>query len=89
MNEGIPLRFFIVTFLWSWLIWMPLVLAGFGVLNIDKNLLSVITYPIIIVGAFGPAAGAIYSIKTLEGNKAVKLFLKSFQIGRASCRDRV
>jgi uncharacterized protein len=78
MNEGIPLRFFIVTFLWSWLIWMPLVLAGFGVLNIDKNLLSVITYPIIIVGAFGPAAGAIYSIKTLEGNKAVKLFLKSF-----------
>jgi uncharacterized protein len=78
MKDRIPLRFFVVTFLWSWLIWMPLVLAGFGVLNISEDLVSVITMPIIILGAFGPAVGAIYSIRTLEGNKEVKLFLKSF-----------
>ncbi|MGY6562151.1 MAG: CPBP family intramembrane glutamic endopeptidase [Luteibaculaceae bacterium] len=78
MNEGIPLRFFVVTFLWSWLIWMPFVLNGIGALNISENLMSVIAMPFIIIGAFGPAVGAIYSVMTLKGSKEVKLFLKSF-----------
>lgn len=78
MTERIPLRFFWVTFLWSWLIWTPLVLASWGILDISKDLLSVITMPIIIIGAFGPAVGAIYSISTLKGRKEVKIFLKSF-----------
>ena len=34
MNERLPLRFFVISFLWSWLIWLPLVLAGLGVLRL-------------------------------------------------------
>ncbi|WP_240510803.1 type II CAAX endopeptidase family protein [Algoriphagus antarcticus] len=32
----------------------------------------------IILGAFGPAMGALFSIRTLQGKSAVKPFLKSF-----------
>jgi len=78
MNQRVPLRFFVVTFLWSWLLWMPLVLAGFGVLDISEHRQSMITMPLIILGAFGPAVGAIYSIKTLEGSEKVQGFLQSF-----------
>lgn len=76
--ESIPLRFFVVTFLWSWLMWLPLVLAGLSVLHISEKLLPVIGFPLIVIGAFGPAVGAVYSINTLRGRKEVKLFLKSF-----------
>lgn len=77
IKESFPFRFFIVTFLWSWIIWLPFVLSGLGVFKISENL-SFLTMPVIILGAFGPAAGAIYSIKTLKGGKEVKPFLKSF-----------
>ena len=77
-KERIPLRFFVVTFLWSWIIWMPLVLSGLGVLPLSENLLPIIGFPLIILGAFGPAVGAVYSIITLKGRKEVKIFLKSF-----------
>lgn len=28
MTARVPLRFFVVTFAWSWILWAPLVLAG-------------------------------------------------------------
>jgi uncharacterized protein len=74
MNEKIPLRFFVITFLWSWLIWMPFVLMGIGVLSINDNIMM----PVRILGAFGPAVGAIYSIMTLKGRRENKIFLTSF-----------
>ena len=37
--ERFPYRFFVVTFAWSWLIWLPLVLAGAGIIPIGKDLL--------------------------------------------------
>ena len=30
-DKRFPYRFFVVTFAWSWLIWLPLVLAGAGI----------------------------------------------------------
>ncbi|TVQ04332.1 MAG: CPBP family intramembrane metalloprotease [Balneolaceae bacterium] len=78
MNNKIPLRFFAITFLWSWLIWLPFVLVGFGILNISKDLILSLSLPAVILGAFGPAIGAIYAVKTLEGSSKVKPFLKSF-----------
>ena len=78
MNEKIPLRFFTITFLWSWIMWLPFVLSGVGILNINENLRSIITMPIVIIGAFGPAVGAIYSIRMLKGKNDLKKFLKSF-----------
>jgi len=78
MNLRFPVRFFVVTFLWSWLIWLPLFLAGLGVYHLSESISSIITIPMVVLGAFGPAVGACYSIKTLKGKGAVGKFLKSF-----------
>ena len=55
--KSFPYRFFVVTFAWSWLIWLPLVLAGAGIIPLGRDLLSAVTVPWIAVGVFGPAAG--------------------------------
>jgi membrane protease YdiL (CAAX protease family) len=77
-KEKFPLRFFIVTFLWSWLIWLPIVLAAFKIIPINKELLTSITIPVTIIAAFGPAVGAFVSLRTLKGKGAISTFLKSF-----------
>jgi len=77
-NKSIPMRFFVVTFLWSWLLWLPFVLAGFGIWDWDENLRSSLRMPAILLGAFGPGIAAVYSISTLQGSSAVKPFLKTF-----------
>src|SRR5665647_609760 len=71
-EEGrFPYRFFVVTFAWSWLIWLPLVLAGAGVFPLGKGLLAGLTVPWIFLGAFGPAEGAFYCLRTSLGKGAV------------------
>lgn len=70
-KTNFPYRFFVVTFIWSWLLWTPLVLAGAGILSIPPAASS----PISMLGAFGPAAGAFFSIRTLEGKDALRQFL--------------
>jgi hypothetical protein len=44
-----PYQFFVVTFVWSWLIWLPLVLASAGILPLGKDLLSALSTPATIV----------------------------------------
>jgi membrane protease YdiL (CAAX protease family) len=78
-NGRFPYRFFVVTFAWSWLIWLPLVLAGAGVIPLGKDLLRAVTVPSIALGAFGPAAGACYSLRTLRGNGAVREYLRGLR----------
>lgn len=73
-----PFRFFIVTFLWSWLIWLPLVLAGFKIIPIGQELLTAITIPVSILASFGPAVGAFVSLRTLQGKGSIGTYLKSF-----------
>jgi len=67
-----PYRFFVVTFIWSWLCWVPLVFAGAGILPIPQEVIK----PVSILGAFGPAAGAFFSIRTLEGKTALRQYLR-------------
>jgi membrane protease YdiL (CAAX protease family) len=74
-----PYRFFVVTFAWSWLIWLPLVLAGAGILPLGKDLLSALTVPWIALGVFGPAAGAFYCLRTLRGKGAVREYLRGLR----------
>jgi uncharacterized protein len=74
----VPLRFFVVTFLWSWTIWTPLVLAGLGFFPMDGDLLTRLALPAAMLGAFGPAVGACFAIWTLEGRTAVGAFLRRF-----------
>lgn len=78
MTTHLPLRFFAITFLWSWLIWSPLVLAGLGFLRLDEGPWSILVMPAAYLGAFGPAVGACYSVWTLRGRTGLIDFLKSF-----------
>ena len=79
-----PYQFFVVAFGWSWLIWLPLVLAGAGFLPLGQDLLSALTPPVTIVAMFGPAAGTFYCLKTLHGKDAVRHYLRGlldFRLG--------
>lgn len=78
MNGRVPLRFFIFTFLWSWIVWSPLALAGLGIFPLNEDLRSLMTMPALILGAFGPAVGACLSVWTLEGRAALVSFLRRF-----------
>jgi uncharacterized protein len=66
----------VVTFVWSWLVWLPLVLASAGILPLGKNLLSALIPPVTIVAMFGPAAGTFYCLKTLHGKDAIRQYLR-------------
>jgi uncharacterized protein len=79
-----PYQFFLVTFVWSWLIWLPLVLASAGILPLDKDLLSVLVTPVTMLGVFGPAVGAFYCLRTLHRKDAVRKYLRGlldFRLG--------
>ncbi len=78
MKEKIPIRFFVVAFTWSWLLWLPLVLAGHNIIPISKELLTSITFPVSILAAFGPAVGALVSLRTLNGKGSIANYLRSF-----------
>lgn len=78
VKKVFPFRFFVVTFLWSWLIWLPLVLAGNDIIPIHKDVLQAISTPVSVLAAFGPAAGALVSLHTLQGKGAVRKYLKTF-----------
>lgn len=75
-DDRFPYRFFVITFAWSWLIWLPLVLAGAGIIPIGQNLLGAVTVPWIVAGVFGPAMGALYSLRTLRGKDVVREYLR-------------
>ncbi len=79
-----PYQFFVVAFVWSWLIWLPLVLASAGILPLGKDLLSALTPPVTIVAMFGPAAGTFYCLRTLHGKDAMRRYLRGlldFRLG--------
>jgi hypothetical protein len=48
-------QFFIITFIFSWLFWLPGVLAYFGVIDAPAGLLKVLE----VAGAIGPAVVAL------------------------------
>ena len=80
MNNAIrfPIRFFIATFVWSWLLWIPLALCGQGVIAVSPKLLSGMTMPVAILGAFGPLAGALFSLRKEQGKGSAIQYLRSF-----------
>lgn len=71
-----PYRFFVVTFIWSWLLWLPLVLACVGVLPLGTDFATKMSTPITLLAAFGPAIGALYSLRTLNGRGAASRHLR-------------
>lgn len=69
-----PIKFFILTFLYSWGIWLPSILVGLGVeLGIDAKAYTSITIPI---GAFAPLFAAITLIVRQHGWKEAWVFIR-------------
>ena len=83
---GIPIRFFIITFAWSWTLWLSCVLCGLGIIPLSQETLARISTPAIAIGAFGPAVGALCSLRTTKGKGAIRTFLKSFVTLAFGCK---
>ena len=80
MNKNIkfPVRFFLVTFMFSWVLWTPLVLCSLTIIPISEKLLSAVRVPVIMIGAFGPLAGALFDLHHREGKGSAKKYLEGF-----------
>ena len=69
-----PWKFFLLTFAYSWLIWIPSVLNGVGVeLPFDVAGYSTV---VVIIGAFAPLLAALTLIGRAGGRKGIRAFLK-------------
>ena len=83
-----PYRFFVVTFLWSWTDWLPLVLAGFHLIPVAPEFLARASMPALVLAAFGPGIGALYSLWTLGNGRMVRNYLRGvfdLRIGWSAC----
>ncbi|MBT3322384.1 MAG: CPBP family intramembrane metalloprotease [Anaerolineae bacterium] len=69
-----PWKFFLLTFAYSWTIWIPSVLDGIGIeLPFDVTGYSMI---VVIIGAFAPMLAAITLVAREAGWQGVKSFLR-------------
>jgi membrane protease YdiL (CAAX protease family) len=80
MNNKVrfPFRFFFITFIWSWIIWTPLVLGSLKIIPVSASLLSILTLPVIMLGVFGPLAGALLVLHKEKGKGSSGKYLHTF-----------
>jgi uncharacterized protein len=80
MNDNVrfPFRFFFITFIWSWIIWTPLILASLKIIPVSDELLSILAIPVIMIGVFGPLIGALFVLHQEKGKGSSKNYLRSF-----------
>lgn len=76
--DPFPIRFFIVTFFWSWIIWLPLLLDSLQIVSFPAGLLSAATIPILMLGVFGPLAGALTALRYFNGKGSAGKYVRSF-----------
>lgn len=62
--------FFVIAFVWSWLFWLPGVLASTGALALPGPLLFVLGW----LGPFGPAVAAFSLTRARQGTAGVRQF---------------
>jgi|SRR5688572_10048481 len=77
-NVHFPLHFFLMTFIWSWILWTPLVLGSLNIIPVADNLISILTFPLIFLGAFGPLVGALFVVHQEKGKGSLRKYLQSF-----------
>lgn len=75
-NEKFPYRYFVVTFLWTWIFWLPLALLSLGIFTLGADFLKNILAALTFLGGAGPAIGAFYSLRTLSGKGSIANYLK-------------
>jgi len=76
-----PWKFFLLTFAYSWIIWIPSVLDGIG-LELPFNVAGY-SMVVVIIGAFAPLLAAFTLVARNEGREGVKSFFRKaldFQI---------
>ena len=78
MENKIPVRFFVVTFIFSWLLWTVAIILSRGNSQDVIYTSSGIVMPLMFFGAFGPAVGAFVSLRSIEGKGAIKKYCKKF-----------
>ena len=66
-------QFLILTFAFSWLIWLPGVLTTFGIISVPSGLVKLLE----LVGATGPAVAALYLTGRYTGKPGLKQMLIS------------
>lgn len=77
--------FFLLTFIYSWSLWLPFVLNGLGVIEHSDTLDSLRT-PAVLLGAFAPLLAAVTMIAYKNGwTELGKYILKVFDM-RAKVR---
>jgi len=64
--------------MWSWIIWSPLILASLKIIPVSEKILSVLTIPVIMIGVYGPLAGALFTLHNENGRGSAKIYLRSF-----------
>jgi len=64
--------FVILACVWSWVFWAPRVLVTFGVLVLSPAFDALLA----VVGAFGPAAAALYTVRRANGAGSIGQFLR-------------
>lgn len=77
-NVNFPTRFFLVTFILSWVLWAPLVLVSLMEIPVTDKLWPIIRFTGIMLGAFGPLAGALFDLRRTKGKGYVRKYLNSF-----------
>jgi uncharacterized protein len=79
MENKIPVRFFAITFLWTWFFWIiPLVFNGIGIFSTSNDFQPYFLTLFRGIGIFGPVIGALISLYTITGKESVINHLKSF-----------
>jgi len=78
MYKKISIRFFIITFSWTWLFFTPLVFIGLDYLQEYRNTIVKFKDILMAIALFGPAIGAIISLYTLDGKNELKKYILSF-----------
>lgn len=64
-----------ITFVWTWLCWLPYVLPRWGILE-DSSFFVNLTTPIKVIGASGPLVSALILLYADGGIQAIKEFFK-------------
>ncbi len=66
-----PWKYFVITFAFSWIIWLPGVLAARGLFELPVPELVLVG-----IGAFGPFVSAFYMTRRNQGKEGVKTLIK-------------
>jgi len=68
--------FFAITFCFSWLLWLPFVLDGIGIIQLPVSVTSIMTLSVML-GAFGPMVAAIILIGRNQGRAGIKAYFRN------------